>query len=286
MKLKFIYTLFFFSLAAVLFLGSSDGRAGFAQEGNSGAPGDDSKTCQNCHNQGPIQVTLDIDLLDQNDNSVVAEGYLPGETYRVKVTLNAAAGSPNGYGFQMIALNGVEGESATPVTDWSNPASNVKISTVNSTGRTYAEQNGVQNNNEFLVDWTAPAGGGTVTFYSCGNGVNGNNATSGDGAACNTLTVEEKIVNSNQTLTTSSAEITIFPNPINDWLRLSIDTDSPSEVSLQVVNLSGRVIFNEGLKLLQGKNLFELVAEQWPEGVYFITFNGENFSGVKRFIKN
>lgn len=283
MKLKFIYTFFVLLSATVIFWGSSGGRAAVAQQGNTGAPGDNAQTCVNCHNGGPLQVSLDIDVLDGSGNSIASTGYTPGETYDVQVTVTPTSGTPTAYGFQMIALNGEEGENAPQATDWSNPASNVKISTVNGTGRVYAEQNGVQDNNLFKLSWTAPAEG-PVTFYSCGNGVNDNNANSGDGAACQTITIQE-----NQAASTSTplalTELTLFPNPAVSNLTLSLFSEYNEPATVLITDMSGKQQQLQDVALVAGENLFELDVQQLPAGHYFLNVQSAKGSLVKAFVK-
>jgi hypothetical protein len=283
MKLKFIYTLFVLLSATVIFWGSSGGRADSAQQGNTGAPGDASSTCMNCHNGGPLQVSLNINVLDASGSSIASTGYTPGETYDVEVSLDATAGTPAGYGFQLLALNGEEGENAPQATDWSNPESNVKISTVNSTGRVYAEHNGVQNNNVFRVSWTAPTEG-PVTFYSCGNGINGNGATSGDGAGCNTLTIQENQASSTTT-PLALTELTLFPNPALSNLQLSLFSEYNEPATVVVTDMTGKQQLLQNLNLTNGENLFELDVQPLPAGHYFLNVQSAKGSLVKSFVK-
>ena len=267
MKTKLIYTIFGALLLGLIFQSNSGGRAAGANQGNTGAPGDNSQTCKSCHNSSAIQVNLSIDLFDQNGLSVVADGYIPGETYEVQVTVNATVGNPAGYGFQLMALNGAFGENAAQATDWSNPAINVKISTINSTGRKYAEHKGVTGNNVFSLDWTAPSNGGPVTFYACGNGVNGNGQNSGDGSGCSSLTVEELETSSSEPITIIQ-EFSVFPNPFRDAVQLNIESSQAKNMRLVITDLTGRQVLFQEIKVQAGQNLFNIDASSWMSGTY------------------
>ena len=197
--------------------GSSNGRAAAANEGNTGAPGDAVTTCISCHNGGPIQTGISIAFKDSAGNALTE--YTPNHNYMVEVTLNPTAGSPNGYGFQMVAL---EDGGNTAISSWNNPANNVKISAAN--GRRYAEHNGVSTTETFEVYWTAPdTGTGGVTFYTAGNAVNSNGTTMGDGAAKTTLTITEAGGSGNPTgiELISIAKPTIYPNPATEYFFIS-----------------------------------------------------------------
>jgi len=165
---------------------SSGGRASAASTGNTGAPGDDVQTCISCHNGGgSIAVNMEIIVTDAN-GSVITD-YSPEQIYNVEVLINATAGTPLGYGFQLVSL--ADGNNAN-IAGWQNPESNVKLVATN--GRNYAEHNDVTTNNSFKLEWKAPvSGSGSVTFYTSGNGVNKNSATSGDGASKTTLSLGE-----------------------------------------------------------------------------------------------
>lgn len=183
------------SLLLYLFLTSnSGGRASAAGQDNTGAPGSGG-TCGNCHGGGSYgTVTLTIQVFQAGTLTPVTS-YVGGTTYDMRVTVNNSAGSPAGYGFQMICLT-TPGN--TPVSlPYTNLASNVKQILFTSgglNGKRYVEHQGVTNNNTFNFSWTAPAAGtGSVRFFASGNAVNGG-GSSGDNAGATTLTLAEQAV--------------------------------------------------------------------------------------------
>lgn len=217
-NVKHIYLLFSILLAATVFLANSGGRAADARAGNTGAPGDQSSggnpvTCQFCHNSATIQILTNIQLLDANGMEVTT--YIPGQTYRLRTTVSPTRGNPTGYGYQLIPILD---RNNTDAKGLQNPASNVKIVTVPSSGRTYAEHNGISNSPVFEVDWTAPAAGsGAVSFYAAANGVNRNGGSSGDGAASARLTIEESLGTATR-VESAQYSYSVFPNPATDLL--------------------------------------------------------------------
>jgi hypothetical protein len=109
--------------------------------------------------------------------------------YDISLTVQTNAGTPGSYGFQMTALTS---PGNSPLSGYSNLASNVKQKIISSSGRTYVEQNGVGTNPVFAMKWTAPvAGTGTVKFYGAGNAVNGNRNDNGDKAGVSSFTLAE-----------------------------------------------------------------------------------------------
>ena len=109
MKLRIVYLTFSLAFLTFLSLSNSGGRAASQNWGNTGAPGDQtlgngtSRTCQSCHATGDIQVTLDMEVLDIDNNPITA--YTPNEIYTAKVKIIHANGPvPAGYGFQIVSL--------------------------------------------------------------------------------------------------------------------------------------------------------------------------------------
>ncbi len=276
MKLKFIYTLFTLILCSVLFIASKDGRAFDQGKGNTGAPGDETnsngsaKTCQSCHNtSSSIQVTIDIEVKDDAGNPVTE--YLPEQTYDVKVTVNSVGtATPSGYGFQLLCLKAPLNVLGDNWNAYSSPSSNVRIAVASSNGRQYAEHKGPSATNEFMVKWTAPeAGTGTITLYSCGNGVNLNDSSGGDHAACNQLQLTE-----GETIATNdlseNVSLNIFPNPVDAVLNLEIDSEVSGSFEVRIYNLFGQLVKAEQLELIVGENKKYLNVSDLSDGSYWL----------------
>jgi len=248
MNIKFLLFLIFGSLIYILTVSSSNGRASAAGEGNTGAPGDNSKVCSTCHNGGSFNPTVDIRLIDENGN--VIEKYLPNTSYKVEVQIDATSGTPNGYGFQLVSLKDADD---SDVSQWSNPASNTKIASA--MGRSYAEHAGVSATNVFSLDWLSPAeGSGSVSFYAGGNAIDGDGKTSGDSATKESIQIEEDAVSSDDPTALKKA-IGFFPNPVKD---ICYFTNNENEaISVSLFNLNGARVFQEikEPKIKKSKNL-------------------------------
>jgi hypothetical protein len=221
------------SILYIFSVASSSGRASSAGEGNTGAPGDNPKVCSTCHAGGNFSPDVTISLKDQMGN-IVSE-YLPNNMYQVEVSIDAANGSPSGYGFQIVSLRDADNSSFSA---WSNPSSNAKIASA--MGRSYVEHAGVSTSNVFMVDWLAPEQGtGDVSFYAAGNAVNKNGSTSGDAASTTNIQVQEAI--SSSTISTDAiAEVLLYPNPVQDILNISSSEDV--QAKLDLYNATGTLI--------------------------------------------
>ncbi len=286
MKLNFIYTLFIAALGAFIFLGNADGRATQANQGNTGAPGDEvsggvARTCQTCHSSGSIGVTLDLSVFDESGTAVTE--YLPGQTYDVSVSINHVSGpTPAGYGFQMVSLFDADN---SDVAAWSDPSSNTQIATASANGRSYAEHNGTSSTNVFTVKWTAPeAGNGSVTFYSCGNGVNGGGTNGGDGAAINTLQLAEGTSTSTRNLA-SEMDIKVFPNPVKESLNIQLNNSEKGQYEINIINLAGQVLASETRTILADESTQLLDLRSLTSGAYFLQIINEKGSVVQKIFK-
>lgn len=187
-----IQVLFLVGLAFV-FLNNSGGRANQTNNGNTGAPGESTTVCGSCHTGGVYGMTTTTLSINEEGTANPVTAYTPGTTYDVTLVVNNTMGTPNGYGFQMTALDG----NNVDVADFNPTSINTQIATANNVGgRRYVEQNGTSSSNTFAMKWTAPtAGTGDVTFYQIGNSVNGNSSTGGDiGGSGETTVLPEAVV--------------------------------------------------------------------------------------------
>lgn len=267
---RLIILLFLSLFSGFIFLGNKNGRASQAQRGNTGAPGDETqggqpKTCQACHNQGPIQASVSISVLDSANNAITH--YRPGYKYKARVSINASGQDLNGYGFQMIALRNANNTDLDGFSDV-NP-NNYKIASI-SGGRTYAEHSNISASNIFDVTWTAPVSGtGSVTFYASGNGVNSNGSTTGDGAGQSSLTLSE--------LSSGTYEQEIFkhawqvsPNPATDQLLLSGQGLGKGTLRIRVFDSSGRLVAENAQNIQNEDFSLQIYVSDWLPGVYYI----------------
>ncbi len=280
MKFKFIYTLFSLLFFAFMFSSNSGGRAA-AGQGATGAPGDQETggnfvTCANdfCHSSGSaatLESNPTLELTDDGGLSITETGYIPGTLYNAKVTVNVTSGNASGFGFQILALNAAMGVTGDEVSDWTAGSNNTKVSTASANGRTYGEQNGTSASNEFELTWMAPADlDGDVTFYFCGNAVNGNNSTSGDGAGCSTLTIAKNASTSNNDLNRAALQLNAFPNPVIDVINLDIQVEKTDTYSMRLINNLGQLVQTTQWDLTEGQNRKMIDFNESTSGVYII----------------
>lgn len=265
MKLKTFYITSFLTIAsAALFLGNSNGRA--AGGGVDSTGGNGTGTCANCHAGGAYNPTIVVTFLDSAGTNAVT-AWLPNKTYTVRVRINAASGTPAGYGFQMIDYRGAN----IHVKGWatSGHSANVQISTLGQ--KKLAEHNTRSTSNTFDVKWVAPAAGsGVVTFFVAGNAVNGGTSgIAGDSPTNTSVTFAEGRVNTND-LNINLQRIAISPNPVANMATLQLESKTARQLELTIVDASGRTLRRQMWSVVQGDNQTILPISDLSAGIYFV----------------
>ena len=286
MKYKNLTIVGSFILFCVFILqGHSGGRANGNNRDNTGAPGGQTGgngsliSCQNCHSGGNFEVGLTLELLDVNDNPI--EQYTPNEIYMTKVTITSLSGAaPNGYGFQMVSLFDADDSDVNGWVD-SGHSDNVQLAVAASTGRVYAEHDGVSSTNEFIAEWQAPASNsGDISFYLAGVGVNGNGGSSGDHTAIQVKMTLSELITTSTFETNQATEIAVYPNP-----------------TAQNINIKG-AIKNKFIEIYQSEKLVRSIKSEnenlqlslgnLGSGIYFVVIKNEDNQIItaKKVIKN
>jgi len=87
--------------------------------------------------------------------------------------------------------------------------------------------------------------------------------------------------------TTEISGVSIYPNPSSSSVDLEMNIATPSEVSIQVTDLSGKVIATQNLGFLPlGKNQTTIQSASFNNGLYYVTISSNGTSVTKKFIKN
>lgn len=247
----------------ILLISNSSGRANSADEGNTGAPGDNApsnRTCLNCHGTN-LNTNVSITVKDGMGN--IVNEYIPGDFYTVRVNVGQASGA-QAYGFQLVSEFDSNNNS---VNQFSSGSANTNIVTTSS-GRQYAEQSSPSSNNSFEVNWQAPSNGsGAISFYASGVAANDNGTSGGDGAALNSITLTESSVSSSNEVIPALSQVKVSPNPAQTFTRVQWNSDMLLESEISLYDLQGNQLLSSkqwtrGSAELQTINL--------PAGIYIL----------------
>lgn len=78
----------------------------------------------------------------------------------------------------------------------------------------------------------------------------------------------------------------VYPNPTNQFLNITLEIEQKSQIAIQLVSLDGKVIQQiENTNLEGGKLTKRINLEQLTSGIYFLEFNIDNASHTEKIIK-
>jgi hypothetical protein len=190
------------SLTVISTLNTTDASASLPNDGNAGAPMDNSgQTCTSCHAGTATQTTGVI------SSDIPGSGYIGGTTYNFTVSMSGAAA----YGFEM-----------TPQTATSNVGLGTWIAgTGTGVSGKYIKQSAKKTGASatWTFQWTAPTTATTVTFYGAFNYANNNFNANGDVIKTSSVTYVANTTGINETI--SYLPVSIFPNPTTDNIHLA-----------------------------------------------------------------
>ena len=78
--------------------------------------------------------------------------------------------------------------------------------------------------------------------------------------------------------------IDVYPNPTNGIANISLNFDTPTEISLEVNDAMGKVISKQDYGTLSGQNNYQFDGSNLNPGVYYLRFNSGNEFTSKRLI--
>jgi len=218
-----------------------------APEGRTGSPADGS-TCTSCH--GGTANPQD-NIITSN---IPTEGYTPGQTYTITVTL---AGASERKGFQVSPQKSDGTVLGTLAAGSNSRVQSNKWITHSSALRSSPAV--------WTFNWTAPvAGSGAVTFY-------GAFAVS----QANTLTDQLLVAEKATTGITENgvvSKFSLYPNPVvNSTINISYTLKTNANVTTNLVDLTGKtVVVLDNRYILSGKQEFNYQIPDINNGVYFL----------------
>ena len=271
MKFRYLYFLFAIAFigANVMSFSSGPARSGLLDRTGSPVAGNNGNFCQDCHNGGSFDASVAIELLD---GGTPVSSYVAGQTYTVRISVNAGAGTPSGYGFQSVIMNANNQSVGT----YGTAPTGTGIQALS--GRSYFEHRSRRTDNVFEIEWTAPAAGtGTLNIYAAGVATNANSNTTGDSPAKSSLELAESTGPvSTDNLFAEQVGITVLGNPIEDNLQLKMDSEMSFDGVFQLVAGNGKVVLNQNEKVANGTQYFRFDVSDLSTGLYYLRVaNGE-----------
>jgi hypothetical protein len=75
----------------------------------------------------------------------------------------------------------------------------------------------------------------------------------------------------------------LFPSPVDNRLNLSFSLEISSEISVDVLNTVGQVVYSHKESYNQGENKIEINTKAFNNGAYILRFNVSNKISTKKF---
>lgn len=236
--------------------------AGGAPAGKTGAPGE--ANCTGCHS-GTAQNGSSENILTVLSGSTPVTSYTPGSTYTVALVM---ASNPAKKGFQATALGSSNTMAGTFVASTNT--------SINGTTKKYANHKSTSNTSATTAwgwTWTAPATDmGDVTFYVATNIANNNNNDTGDA-----IYLSQHVLTSTAGLVEETQEDANFSagySSSNNMLIMNFTTFSAGEMSINLVDMNGKSVFNYNLgNAIIGENKEKIVLPaDIRNGIYIVNF--------------
>lgn len=120
-----------------------------------------------------------------------------------------------------------------------------------------------------------------ATYYVRVYGYNGANNAS----QCYMLRINARNTAWREAALQVSNEVNVFPNPAIDKVHIQFSTSKSEDVSIRLVDLTGRMIQSAVMTTEAGVNAFAFDVIQLPKGIYLIELNSSENRSVKRFVK-
>jgi Secretion system C-terminal sorting domain len=281
------YGIFAFIGIAIICLSNASGPVARQQRGYTGAPGDQPNTCLTCHNTGTFNPTAALQVLDSLGSTPVTR-YLPGRQYTIRLTITAAAGTPTGFGFQMIDLRTQDNSNVKGFLPKARQAENIGVDTIRASGRVYAGHNARLSTNIINVRWRAPLTDvGTIVFYAAGNAVNANSASGGDNG---TPSVNIQLPSPTSTMVRlneleQQLQLKVAPNPTVSDLTLRVKSEVSKTLQIRLLDLAGRVVRAEKWVVNTGENTRQIDLDALDNGVYLMQLSDGQNVVARKIIK-
>lgn len=83
-----------------------------------------------------------------------------------------------------------------------------------------------------------------------------------------------------------NTELTVFPNPAQDFINLNLDITSNAVANIQIFDLNGKVVTNiPNKQLAKGNNVLEIPVSTFNAGVYFTKVEVNGKTEISKFLK-
>ena len=231
-----------------------------APAGYTGSPGD-GQNCTSCHNGSASTADNWI------TSDIGAEGYIPGQTYTITVTVSGSGNK----GFEVSPQNPSGAFLGTLIA-----GSGSKLVGSNR----YITHTSASNSNPkvWTFQWTAPAAGsGPVTMY-------GAFALNKSVTKLSTMEIAENTTTAINTLEIPDA-VSIYPNPADDHVVVSFSMPVNIGASATLVNAESGISYSiNDRNAFEGNREMKLGISDLPSGIYILQIQNGDFKTESKIL--
>ena len=83
----------------------------------------------------------------------------------------------------------------------------------------------------------------------------------------------------------SVLDLTVFPNPVQDFINLNINAVEYTKATIMITNIAGQIVQQQIVNLTSGANLLSMDMNNAPAGVYMVSIETGSHQSVSRFLK-
>lgn len=236
-----------------------------APAGHTGSPGD-GKVCTACHLGAAAAAKTDIIT-----TNIPVQGYVPGNTYTITVTLNNPGTTR--FGFQLSPQD----LAGNMLGAWGPSTAETQVINGKYATHKLVGTNGTDSK-VWTLQWTAPASGtGDVTFYGAFNISNADNTTTGDVIWKTSHTVPEQ---TSGLEIANKLEIDAFVDGSNH-LQVRLDDTETRGANIRLVDMNGKQVANwSDVNMIDGS--WNAALPQMTAGIYLVQVQAGNRVGTKK----
>jgi hypothetical protein len=80
------------------------------------------------------------------------------------------------------------------------------------------------------------------------------------------------------------ANISIYPNPVSDHINISIVAKSKDDITIKILDMTGKVIYTQISGINKGSNLIQIDRDNIASGIYFVNIIGANINTNSKIV--
>ena len=126
----------------------------------------------------------------------------------------------------------------------------------------------------------------TLTFTSGNMTVNKRDGNTSDFAMTDIRNLNfASITSIDEIQTDGIISMILYPNPVKDFLHLKYESKAEENVSVQILNMQGKVVYQRFMKSHAETNYIDIQTTGLQNGMYLCRIQNDNKIGTTKFIK-